>query len=75
MGSCIPQENPKHIIVWKNPQHNHQEMNTLRVIEIKQQGTYITLITCWWGHTTENWAHKGHSTIRQWLGHQTCESH
>ena len=30
IGSCIPQENPNHIIVWKNPHHNRQEMNTLR---------------------------------------------
>ena len=43
MGSCIPQENPKHIIVWKDPQHNCQEMNTLGVHEIKQQGTYILI--------------------------------
>ena len=43
MGSCILQENPKHIIVWKDPQHNRQEMNTLGVHEIKQQGTYILL--------------------------------
>ena len=35
IGSCIPQENPKHIIVWKDPQYNRQEMNTLRVHEIK----------------------------------------
>ena len=43
MGSCILQENPKHIIVWKDPQHNRQEMNTLGVHEIKQQGTYILI--------------------------------
>ena len=43
MGPCIPQENPKHIIVWKAPQHNRQEMNTLGVHEIKQQGTYILI--------------------------------
>ena len=43
MSSCIPQENPKHIIVWKDPQHNRQEMNTLGVHEIKQQGTYILI--------------------------------
>ena len=43
MDSCIPQENPKHIIVWKDPQHNCQEMNTLGVHEIKQQGTYILI--------------------------------
>ena len=40
-GSCIPRENLKHIIVWRDPQHNLQEMNTLGVHEIKQQGTYI----------------------------------
>ena len=43
MGSCIPQEPPKHIILWKDPQHNRQEMNTLGVHEIKQQGTYILI--------------------------------
>ena len=43
IGSCIPQENPKHIIVWNNPQHNRQEMNTLRVHKIKQRGTYILI--------------------------------
>ena len=43
MGSCIPQENPKHIIVWKDPQGSRQEMNTLGVHEIKQQGTYILI--------------------------------
>ena len=41
MGSCVPRENLKHIIVWWDPQHNLQEMNTLGVHEIKQQGTYI----------------------------------
>ena len=43
MGSCIPQENPKHIILWRDPQHNRWEMNTLGVHEIKQQGTYIVI--------------------------------
>ena len=43
IGLCIPQENPKHIIVWKDPQHNRQEMNTLGVNEIKQQVTYILI--------------------------------
>ena len=43
MDSCIPQENPKHIIVWKDPHHNRQEMNTLGVHEIKQQGPYILI--------------------------------
>ena len=43
MGSCIPQENPKHIIVWKDPQGSRQEMNTLGVHEMKQQGTYILI--------------------------------
>ena len=41
MGSCIPRENLKHIIVWRDPQQNLQEMNTLGVHEIKQQGAYI----------------------------------
>ena len=43
MGSCIPQENPKQIIVWRDPQHNRQEMNTLGIHEIKQQVTYILI--------------------------------
>ena len=43
MGSRIPQENPKHIILWRDPQHNRWEMNTLGVHEIKQQGTYIVI--------------------------------
>ena len=43
MGSCIPQENPKHIIVCRDLQHNRQEMNTLGVHKIKQQGTYILI--------------------------------
>ena len=43
MGSCIPQENPNHIIVWKNPHRNRQEMNTLGIHEIQQQGPYILI--------------------------------
>ena len=43
MGSCIPQENPKHIIVCRDLQHNRQEMNTLGVHKIKQEGTYILI--------------------------------
>ena len=45
MGSCIPQEPPKHIILWKDPQHHRQEMNILGVHKIKQQGTYILIPT------------------------------
>ena len=41
IGSCIHQENPKHIIVWREPHHKCQEMNTLGIHEIKQQGPYI----------------------------------
>ena len=41
MGSCIPQENPTNIIVWRDPHHNRQEMNTLRIHTIQQQGPYI----------------------------------
>ena len=40
MGSCIPQENPKHIILWSDPHHQRQEANTLGVHEIKQQRSY-----------------------------------
>ena len=43
MASCIPQENSNHVIVWKDPYHKHQEMNTLRIHEIQQQGTYIVI--------------------------------
>ena len=42
-GSCIPQENPNHIIVWRDPHHKRQEMNTLGIHEIKQQGPYILI--------------------------------
>ena len=40
MSSCIPQQNPKYIIVRSDPHHQCQEINTLRVHEIKQQGDY-----------------------------------
>ena len=43
MGSCIPQENPNHIIVWRNPHHNRQEMNTLGIHDTQQQGPYILI--------------------------------
>ena len=43
MASCIPQENPNHVIVWRDPYHKRQEMNTLRIHEIQQQWPY-TLI-------------------------------
>ena len=43
IGSCIHQENPKHIIVWREPHHKRQEMNTLGIHEIKQQGPYILI--------------------------------
>ena len=43
MASCIPQENPNHVIVWRDPYHKHQEMNTLRIHEIQQQGPYILI--------------------------------
>ena len=29
MGSCIPQENPNNVIVWRDPRHKYQEINTL----------------------------------------------
>ena len=47
MGSCIPQENPNHIIVCRDPHHNRQEMNTLGIHDTQQQGPYIliTLLT------------------------------
>ena len=38
IGSCIPQENPNHIIVWRNPHHKRQEMNILGIHESKQRG-------------------------------------
>ena len=38
MGSCIPQENPNCVILWKDPHHN-----TLRIHEIQQQGSYIII--------------------------------
>ena len=38
MGSCIPQENPNRVIVWKEPHHN-----TLRIHEIQKQGSYILI--------------------------------
>ena len=38
LGSWIPQENLNHIIVWREPHHKRQEMNTLRIHEIKQEG-------------------------------------
>ena len=40
MSSCSPQQNPKYIIVRSDPHHQCQEINTLRVHEIKQQGDY-----------------------------------
>ena len=43
MGSCIPQENPNYIIVWQDPHHNRQEMNTLEIHDIHQQGPYILI--------------------------------
>ena len=43
MGSCIPQENPNHIIVWRDPQHKRQKMNNLGIHEIQQQGPYILI--------------------------------
>ena len=43
MGSYIPQENPNHIIVWRCPHHKRQEMNTLGICEIQQQGSYILI--------------------------------
>ena len=43
MGSCIPKENPNHVIVWIDPRHKRHEMNTLGIHEIKQQGSYILI--------------------------------
>ena len=43
IGSCIPQENPNLIIVWRNHHHKRQEMNTLGIHESKQQGLYILM--------------------------------
>ena len=43
MGSCIPQENPNHIIVWRDLHHNRQEMNTLGIHDIQQQRPYILI--------------------------------
>ena len=43
MDSCIPQENRNHVIVWKDPHHNRQEMNTLGIHDIQQQGPYILI--------------------------------
>ena len=41
MGLGIPQENPNHIIAWRDPHHQLQGMNTLRIHEIQQQRPYI----------------------------------
>ena len=43
MGSSIPQENPNHIILWRDPHYKQEEMNTLRIHKIKQQGPYILI--------------------------------
>ena len=43
MGSGIPQENPNHITVWRDPHHKRQEMNTLGIYEIQQQRPYILI--------------------------------
>ena len=43
MGSCIPQENPNHIIAWKDHHHKRQEMNTLGIHKIQQQGSFILI--------------------------------
>ena len=40
MSSCTPQENPKYIIVRSDLHYQCQEINTLRVHEIKQKGDY-----------------------------------
>ena len=43
MGSWVPQENPNHIDVWRDPHHKRQEINTLGIHEIQQQGPYILI--------------------------------
>ena len=43
LGLCIPQENPSHIIVWRDPHHKRQEMNTLGIHKIQQQRSYIII--------------------------------
>ena len=43
MNSCIPHENPNHIIVWRDTQDKRQERNTLRIHKIKQQRPYILI--------------------------------
>ena len=43
MGSCTPQENTNHIIVWRDPHCNRQEMNTLGIHDIQQQGPYVLI--------------------------------
>ena len=43
MGLCIPQENPNHIIVWRDPHHSRLEMNTLGIHDIQHQGPYILI--------------------------------
>ena len=66
MGSCISQENPNHIIMWRDHHHKRQEMNSLGIHKIQQKGLISnTLLTGWWGHTRGIRAHKGSSTIRQ----------
>ena len=41
MGSCISQENPNHIIMWRDPHHKRQEMNSLGIHKMQQKGSYI----------------------------------
>ena len=43
LDSCIPHKNSNHILVWRDPQHKHQERNTLGIHEIKQQRLYILI--------------------------------
>ena len=43
LGLCISQETPSHIIVWRDPHHKRQEMNTLGIHKMQQQESYILI--------------------------------
>ena len=77
MGLRIPQENPNHIIVWRDPHHKRQEMNTLGIHEIKKQGSYILILSLHVGgvNQEEFGPTKGIFQLDNGLVIQTCGGH